>query len=107
MASCSVLNTEQHAVSCVEGSATAVAGSTGKHFTFQKGSILSRYPNARQNQNLNKSNKFFENATTFKDFGKTLTNLKFYSKNALGSETIFKENPQSLDPENFVLTRVI
>ena len=61
MASCSVLNTGQHAVSCIGGSATAVAGSTGEHFTFQKGDILSRYPNARQNQNLNKSNKSFEN----------------------------------------------
>ena len=61
MASCSVLNTGQHAVSCIEGFATAVARSTGEHFTFQKGGILSRCPNAKQNQNLNKSHESSEN----------------------------------------------
>jgi hypothetical protein len=70
VASCSVLNTGQHAVSCIQGSVTAVGGSTGKHYIFQKGSILSRYQDARQNQNLNKSNKSFENVTDFKGFGK-------------------------------------
>ena len=94
-------------MSCVERSATAVAGSTEKHFTFQKGSILSRYPDARQDQNLNESNKYFENVTNFKHFGKNAHKSGFYSRNALGSEIIFKENVQFVDAENFVLPHVI
>jgi hypothetical protein len=36
--------------------------------------VMSRYPNSGQNQNIRIANEWFENVTTFKYFGTTLTN---------------------------------
>jgi hypothetical protein len=67
--------------------------------------IMSRHPNSGQNQNIIKANESFENVTTFKFLGTTLTNqndIHDEMKSRLNSENACYYSVQSLSSSRLI-----